>query len=124
MHEQILEHCKRLESLRPDLPRLEVYARVNLLPTQPLSIQIEYRPSHDATWDQAIRHSAPSFDAAEAWLLAQDDPEQIARNQFTRDLAHLLERARDLDMPIVADLAATMARLNTNILPSLTERAA
>lgn len=111
MHEAILAHCKRLEAMRPDLPRLEVFARVNFLHDRPFVIQIEYRPSMDATWDQAIRRDFVTFDDAEAWLLSQGNPDQLARDAFIKDLAHLLERPRDLHMLRTADLAATWAPL-------------
>lgn len=118
MHEAVFERCKQLEALRPDLRALRVDARVNWLSDKDLVVHIEYYLTPGLKNRQS--HMLWSFEAAETYLRALPGEESRKDDEirvFTKDLAHLLERARELDVPVVADLEASMKNLSKNILP-------
>ena len=115
MHTALLDECRRLQTLRPDLPGLRVDARINWLDDKPLVIHIEYFLDMK---DYASRQTKMvwSLKDAEIFLLGVPGLKEVKVADFTRELAHLVERARDLGIPVVSDLEATMKTLSTNIL--------
>lgn len=52
----------------------------------------------------------------ETWIGTQPTPNEVREKKFLERLAALTEEARDMNMPILPDLEATMKRLSTNIL--------
>lgn len=85
-------------------------AKVNL--DSPMSEDIR---SPDFRGD-TVEELHEAFAALEAWVDEQKTPDERRLEDFTKNLAFMVEEGRALDLPILPDLEATMKRLSENII--------
>ncbi|MDB2578795.1 hypothetical protein N9Y00_07120 [Tateyamaria sp.] len=89
---------------------IEAEAKINT--SSPISDKINSSGFRGNTVEEM--HEA--FAALEAWVDEQKTPEERRLEDFTKNMAFLVEEGRALDLPILPDLEATMKRLSENII--------
>jgi hypothetical protein len=89
-----------------------MHAEAEVNPDSPMSEDIKSPTFSGGTVEEL--HEA--FAALEAWVDEQKTPEERRLEDFTKNMAFLVEEGRALDLPILPDLEATMKRLSENII--------
>ena len=92
------------------LYHMHLEAKVN--PDSPTSEGIKSPTFNGSTIEEL--HGA--FAALEAWVDEQKTPDERRLEDFTKNMAFMVEEGRALDLPILPDLEATMKRLSENII--------